>query len=57
MSDFEKEELVKRVHACSEEEKKVMLRQMDIRLLLEVVAEEITRLKAVEESGKRIFGV
>lgn len=57
MSELGMEDLINKVKACTEEEKKLILRQIDIELLLDVIAVEITRLKTVEENGKRLFGV
>lgn len=57
MSELGMEDLINKVKACTEEEKLLILEQMDIELLWDVIAVEITRLKTVEENGKRLFGV
>ena len=57
MSELGMEDLINKVRACTEEEKRLILNQMDIELLWDVIAVEITRLKSVEENGKRLFGV
>ena len=51
------EDLINKVKACTEAEKRLILEQMDVELLWDVIAVEITRLKSVEENGKKLFGV
>ena len=57
MCDLGMEDLINKINGCTEEEKKLILKQIDIELLWDVIAVEITRLKSVEEKGKRLFGV
>lgn len=57
MCGLEMEDLINKIKACTEEEKKLILSQIDIEILWDTVATEITRLKTVEENGKRLFGV
>ena len=57
MCDLGMEDLINKINGCTEEEKKLILKHMDIELLWDVIAVEITRLKSVEEKGKRLFGV
>ena len=57
MCDLGMEDLINKVKACTEEEKRLILEQMDVELLWDVIAVEITRLRTVEENGKRLFGV
>lgn len=60
MCDLEMEDLINKINACTEDEKKVILSQIaekDINLLMEAVFFETLRLKQVEENGKRLFSV
>lgn len=57
MCDLGKEDLINIVKGCTEEEKRLILSQIDIELLWDVIAVEIKRLKSVEEKGKELFGV
>lgn len=57
MCGLEMEDLINKVKACTEEEQRLILSQLDIELLWDTVATEITRLKSVEQNGKRLFGV
>ena len=56
MCGLEMEDLINKIKACTEEEKKLILSQLDVELLWDAVATELTRLKAVEEKLKGIFG-
>lgn len=56
MCELEIEDLVNKTKACTEEEKKLILSQMDVELLWDVVATELTRLKSVEQRLKGILG-
>ena len=57
MCDLGKEDLINIVKGYTEEEKRLILSQIDIELLWDVIAVEIKRLKSVEEKGKELFGV
>lgn len=57
MCDLEMEDLVNKINACTEEEKRLILSQIDIEVLWDAVAVEITKLKSVVENGKKLFGI
>lgn len=57
MCELEMEDLVNKINACTEEEKRLILSQIDIEVLWDAVAVEITKLKSVVENGKKLFGI
>lgn len=60
MCELEMEDLVNKINACTEDEKRVILSQIagkNITLFIEAIILEIGRLKTVEEKLKGIFGV
>lgn len=57
MCELEMEDLINKIKACTEEEKRLILSQLDIEMLWDAVASEIARLKYLEENGKKLFGI
>ena len=58
MCDLEMEDLINKINACTEDEKRVILSQIagkNIALFIEAIILEIGRLKTVEEKLKGIL--
>lgn len=59
MCELEMEDLINKINACTEDEKRVILSQIaekDIVLFMEAIILEIGRLKTLEEKLKGILG-